>query len=283
MLTSNRLKFLQKLVLDGSRRGESEAAAYFEQNFGLGARLGRGYEYTKLDSEKAKKMLMAMSMPLEFESELMDRADAVIRRGMSEKTGTLAPHANSVAFRIWRDISGEGGFGVGYQVATPVEVGQIECDLTMVVENFETFRQLHQYGWVVDEIRGKSVLVIFRGDSIYKTDCAQQALACLSKPVLGFFDFDPTGLFMCSELGGLAKLLLPDLNMVRRAAMAGKRNDLYYDQVEGFGPTLDKRLQPEIAMAWAVLKEIRVGLPQEWMRDLKQPSVSMDTNQKQSL
>jgi hypothetical protein len=51
-------------------------------------------------------------------------------------------------------------------------------------------------------------------------------------------------------------------------AMAGKRDDLYYDQVEGFGPSLDKLLQPEIAQVWAVMKEIRVGLPQEWMRDL---------------
>ena len=268
MLTPNRLKFLQKLVLDGSRRGESETAAYFEQNFGLGARMGRGYEYTQLDSEKAKKMLLAMGMPLALDPEPMHRADAVIRRGMSEKTGTLAPHTNSVAFRIWRDISGEGGFGVGYQVATPVEVSQIECDCTMVVENFETFRQLHQYGWVVNEIRDQSVLVIFRGDPIYKTDCAQQALARLSKPVLGFFDFDPAGLFMCSELDGLSKLLLPKLDTIRGAAIAGRRNDLYYEQVEGFGPSLEKRLQPEIALAWAVMKEIRVGLPQEWMRDL---------------
>jgi hypothetical protein len=267
MLTSNRLKFLQKLVLDGSRRGESEAATYFEQNFGLGARLGRGYEYTMQDLEKAKNLLIAMGMPLELEAEPMDRADAVIRRGMSEKTGTLAPHANSVAFRIWKDIAGEGGFGVGYQVANPVEVSQIECDCTMVVENFETFRQLHKYGWVVNEIRDQSVLVIFRGDPIYKTDCTQQALALLSKPVLGFFDFDPAGLFMCSELDGLSKLLLPDLNTIREAAIAGRRNELYYDQVEGFGPSLEKLLQPEIALAWALMKEIRVGLPQEWMRD----------------
>ena len=138
----------------------------------------------------------------------------------------------------------------------------------MVVENFETFRQLHRYGWVTEKIRGQSVLVIFRGDPSYKTDSAQQALEFLSKPVLGFFDFDPSGLFMCSELRGLAKVVLPDLKTVRRLAMAGKRDDLYYDQVEGFGPSLDKRFQPKIAQAWAAMKEIRVGLPQEWMRDL---------------
>jgi hypothetical protein len=268
MLTATRLKFLQKLVLDTSRRAESDAAAYFEHNFGMGARLGRGYEYTAMDSEKAKKMLLALGMPLTPESEPMDRADAMVRRGMSEKSGTLAPHASSVAFRIWGGNSGNSGFGVGYQVATPTEVGQIECDCTMVVENFETFRQLHRYGWVTEKIRGQSVLVIFRGDPSYKTDSAQQALEHLSKPVLGFFDFDPSGLFMCSELRGLTKVILPDLKTVRRVAMASKRDDLYYDQVEGFGPSLDKRLQPEIAQAWAVMKEIRVGLPQEWMRDL---------------
>lgn len=46
---------------------------------------------------------------------------------------------------------------------------------------------------------------------------------------------------------GLAKVVLPDLKTIRRVAKACKRDDLYYDQVEGFGPSLDKRLQPEIA------------------------------------
>ena len=268
MFTSNRIKFLQNLIRDGSRRGESEAAAYFEQNFGLGARLGRGYEYTVQDLEKAKNMLFAMGMPLALEAEPMDRGDAVIRRGMSEKTGTLPPHSNSVAFRVWRNISEEDGFGVGYQVATPVEVSRIECDFTMVVENFETFRQLHKYGWLTDEIGGKRVVVIYRGDPIYKIVCANETLARINKPVLGFFDFDPSGLFMCSELEGLSKLLLPDLETIRRAAINGKRNDLYYDQADVFGPTLDKQQRPEIVLAWAMMKEIRVGLPQEWMRDL---------------
>ena len=266
MLTANRLKFLQKLIFDRSRRAESEVAGYFEQNFGIGARLGRGYEYTEADSETAKKMLIARGMPLASGSEPMQRADAVTRRGISEKTGTLAPHADSVAFRIWGAAPRD--FLVGYQVATPLEVSQIKCDLTMVVENFETFRQLQQYRWVEDKFIDKSVLVIFRGDPIYKIENAQQALAGLNKPVLGFFDFDPAGLFMCSKLDGLSQLVLPDLNTVKCAAKAGKRDDLYYDQVAGFGSSLDKQLQPEIAEAWAMMKEIRIGLPQEWMRDL---------------
>jgi len=285
MLSPIQLKFLQKLVLDSSRRGETASAEYFESNFGIGARIGRGYEYTASDSDKARKMLIALDLPVTQETGTIDRADAVLRSGMTEKSGTLAPHGNSVAFRICGNSGTAGtsenwGFGAGYQVATPAEVAQIWSEVkfncTMVVENFETFRQLHRYNWVTQKIRDQTVFVIFRGDPIYKTDAARIVVEQVSgtmggnqnKPVLGFFDFDPAGLFMCSELQGLSKVVLPDMDTLLRATKAGKRDDLYFDQVAGFGPSLDKHPHPEIAGAWSMMKSIRVGLPQEWMRDL---------------
>jgi hypothetical protein len=275
MMTPIRLRFLQSLLIDMSRRSVSAAAAYFADNFAIGARIGRGYEYTPGDLELAKNMLLALGLPLQAVlTDSTDRADAAARPGLSEKSGTIRPHADEVAFQI----IGQGAqlacksvpqTLVGYQVAKADEIRALRCDAAMVVENFETFQQIRRYQWVLRQIEAdESLLVVFRGDPTYRVDAAARVLGSLDTPIWGFFDFDPAGLFMCSEQPRLTRLVLPPLDMVEKEARKGRRGDLFHNQVPVFGPYLDACIQPQIAQAWALLKRIRLGLPQEWMRDL---------------
>ena len=99
-------------------------------------------------------------------------------------------------------------------------------------------------------------------------DDAQKALKGLTSPAWGFFDFDPAGLFMCAELERLAFAVIPELEVLEKLSREGRRNDLFYDQIDGFRSALDNCQQKQIAKAWWLLKRIGAGLPQEWMKDL---------------
>ena len=280
MLSAIQLRFLQALALDTKARSASDAAAYFADNFGLGARIGRRYEYTTGDARRAQELLAAMGLESAALAAGTDRADAVLRPGLSEKIGTVSPHASSVAFQVlsmpasvvdadMKPVAVMPVTSFGYQVGHVREVSAIQSDLVLVVENCETFRQIHRYGWVQAMLPpGKSVLSIFRGDSWFRPDDAQQVLQRSTAPVWGFFDFDPSGLQMCSSLARLEKVVLPPLAALERATRLAKRDDLFYQQTQSAANTLNACKNPEIQAAWALLQRLRMGLPQEWMRDL---------------
>jgi len=148
-ISAIQLKFLQSVVTDVRARAQSAAAAYYCEEFGIGVKIRRSYEYTAADAERAKNLLLSLKLPLTANEGNGDRADAIDRPGMSEKSGTRSPHEDSVAFKVV-DKRPSTMSSIGYQVATAVEVSGIECDITLVVENFETFRQIEWYKWVMD-------------------------------------------------------------------------------------------------------------------------------------
>jgi hypothetical protein len=274
-LTIVQIRFLQSLVTDRSRRKESNAAEYFQRHYGIGARVGRGYEYSEQDCKRAEDILRSHELPLDsLPSGSFDRADSINRPGVSEKSGTTSPHANAVAFKLFGNTEDRTGkqipaTPVGYQVASPKEVAEILADVAIVVENFETFRKIEQYKWVVDSFSTKNaVLVLFRGDNIYKLEDALATLSRMKCPTWGFCDFDPAGLFICSSLPRLSKVLLPPLDALKVAALRGRRYDLFDTQVDQYRTSLNSSTHAEIRGAWELLQALRIGLPQEWTRDL---------------
>lgn len=261
------LKFLQGLLADSSDRSPSASAELFQCERNIGTRIGRKFVYASEDVARAKSLLVALNLPLTAKDQPTDRAGAAVRPGISEKSGTLDPHANAVAFRVF--VGRTPATQPGYQVATVEEVGCLTPDLVMVVENFEALRQLERYEWVMKRLTSAgTTLALFRGDTIYRLDDANRTMDALDCPVWGFHDFDPAGLHMSMLIKNLTEHLVPSHSVLRAAVEVKKRSDLYFSQFDQYGRTLTACSHPQISALWVLMKSLQKGLPQEWMRDL---------------
>jgi hypothetical protein len=266
-ISATELKFLQGLLADGRDRAHSASAELFRREHYIGTRIGRKFVYAPEDVARAKNLLIALNLPLVASDLPTDRADAARRPGISEKSGTLNPHANAVAFRVF--IGRTPVTRPGYQVATVEEVGCLTPDLVVVVENFETLRQLERYEWVMERFTSVgTTLVLFKGDNIYLRKNANRSMDALNCPVWGFHDFDPAGLHMSLSIKNLSEHLVPSLDVLRSAVEAMKRSDLYYSQLGQYANILTACRHPQIAALWTLMTSLQKGLPQEWMRDL---------------
>ncbi len=266
-ISATELKFLQGLLADSRDRAPSVSAELFRRECYIGTRIGRKFVYTPEDVVRAKNLLIALNLPLTANDRPTDRADAARRPGISEKSGTLDPHANAVAFRVF--VGHTPVTQPGYQVATVEEVGCLTPDLVVVVENFETLRQLERYEWVMARLTSAgTTLALFRGDTIYRLDDAHRCVDALNCPVWGFHDFDPAGLHMSMSIKNLSEHLVPPQAVLRAAVESKKRSDLYFSQFDQYGKTLTACSHPQIAALWVLMKSLQKGLPQEWMRDL---------------
>lgn len=265
-LSAIELRFLQGLLVHSGDRSPSASAELFQRECNIGTRIGRKFIYTQDDVARAKSLLLALNLPLTVSEQPTDRAGAAVRPGISEKSGTLNPHVDAVAFRVF--VGRTPAAQPGYHVATAEEVGRISPDLVMVVENFETLRQLDRYKWVMERLAPMGfTLAIFRGDMNYRLADASRALGALDCPVWGFHDFDPAGLHMSLSIKNLVEHLVPPEALLRGAVVAQKRSDLYFDQFAQYARILDECPHPQIASLWVLMKSMQKGLPQEWMRD----------------
>lgn len=259
------LRFLQGLIQSSGDKQLSAVSRRCSEEFLIGTRVGRRFVYDHKDIADATALLQTHGLPI-TSTGIQDRADAATRPGMTEKHGTTAPHDDSVAYRMFRLGM---PLGVGYGVANALEVSQLPADVMMVVENFETFRQLHRYTWVKERLTAiVYCVVVFRGDNVYSIGDAKRCVNCSSLPKIGFHDFDPAGLYMSARLPGLVEHLMPHLSVLEPAVLGGKRSDLYFSQIAQFANGLEKATLANIADAWKLMKRLQKGLPQEWMRDL---------------
>lgn len=259
------LRFLQNIIASPSDKRVSEVARRCSEEFKIGVRVGQRFMYGSSDVGKAIALLNAHGLPITT-SELTDRAGAVNRPGLSEKVGTTSPHQDSVAYRFFRQGTGD---GAGYSVATCDEVSALAADTMMVVENFETFRQLHRYQWVVERMCAwETCLVVFRGDNYYPLSDAQQCVSVSVLPQIGFHDFDPAGLHMSLELPALVEHLIPPMDVLEEVVHAGRRSDLFFGQRRQYGQSLESANRANISDLWAIMKRMQKGYPQEWMRDI---------------
>jgi len=259
------LRFFQDLLLSPGKRQISLVARRCAQEYQVGTRVGQRFVYDEKDLADVRALLEAHGLPL-VRVEAQDRADASTRPGITEKYATASPHENSVAIRVFKQGA---SFGIGYTVASVDEVSEMAADAMMVVENFESFRQLHRYAWVVRRLQSiDCCLVVFRGDTIYPTGDAGRCINGSSLPKIGFHDFDPAGLHLSASLSGLVEHLLPPLPLLESAVAKGKRADLYFSQLAQYSSVLDQATVANIPETWKLMKKLQKGLPQEWMRDL---------------
>lgn len=259
------LLFLQGLIQSPGNKQMSAVARRCSEEFRIGTRVGRRFVYDEKDIADATALLQAHGLPL-TSTGIRDRADAATRPGITEKHGTTAPHEDSVAYRMFR-------FGmpqsVGYGVASALEVSQLPAEVMMVIENFETFRQLHRYTWVMKRLTSVVYcVVVFRGDNVYSIGDATRCVNGSNLPKIGFHDFDPAGLYMSAHLPGLVEHLMPHPSVLESAVLEGKRSDLYFPQLAQFANRLEETTLANIPDAWKFMKRMQKGLPQEWMRDL---------------
>lgn len=259
------LRFLQGLIQSPGDKQLSAVARRCSEELRIGTRVGRRFVYDEKDIADVAALLRSHGLPLNS-TDIQDRADAVTRPGVTEKHGTTAPHGDSVAYRMFHSGTPQ---SVGYGVASALEVSKMTADVMMVVENFETFRQLHRYDWVMKRLNNiVYCVVVFRGDNIYSVGDAKRCVNDSNLPKIGFHDFDPAGLNLSASLPGLIEHLMPQASLLEPAVLKGKRSDLYFSQISQFASGLDKTTLANIPDAWKFMKRMQKGLPQEWMRDL---------------
>ena len=282
MINATQLRFLQGLLKSQLPRDKGHSANYFANNFHIGVLIGRQYEYNDDDVHRATLLLQSLGHSLDSSTtEPISRADMANRPGLSEKSGSTSPHASSVAVRVL-----EGSVPIGkealhatpagiYSVLTVTSLKRLKCEALLVVENFETFRDLDRYAWIRKWFADQGitrVVAVYRGDQLYKIEDAAKAIQVIadqdkSVKFIGFGDFDPAGLHICASLPRLTTVLLPDPFALKAMVLAAQRYDLFHNQAGQYGPSLDASAHPEIHKAWTLLKHFQRGLPQEWMRD----------------
>lgn len=247
--------------------GHSAVADFFHGHCALGTRNGRGFIYLSADHQKAADLLLACGLPLTQLPPGSSRSDAFGRP--HEKSGTVAPHADSIAVKVASGVCSldghplhQAGQGI-YSVLTHAQVLRVSADRLLLVDNVETFRSLQSYKWI--DFDGLNVLAILLGDNFFKENVSMPAVMKRSEPVWAFFDFDPAGLGRACGIPRLERLVLPDSKSLERAVRAAKRSDLFFTHINQWRRTLDEHSNGQISSAWALMSRLQMGLPQEWM------------------
>ena len=266
--------FLQGLVADRPLSRDAGAIAlWFANHHHLGTALSRRVEYQPRHFEQARDLLRNHCLPVQFLGPDALRADAAQYSGQSEKSGTVRPWANTVAVKPpaapggrWASPWSQPG---AFEVLTVEMACQIPCERILTIENFETFRYIEHYTWLMQAmgLSTQSVMVLYRGDAITRADDANQVLRHRAEPVWTFPDFDPAGLGIAAGLPRLERVFLPPHEFLRTQAHGPRALDLFERSFSQRQATLEACEQPEIRSAWGLMKKLRAGLPQEGMRD----------------
>lgn len=268
ILSNTQISFLQRMAINKPEAlGHSSAAEFFHGHCSLGMRKGRGFTYHGADHQKAADLLLASSLPLTQLPPGSSRADAAGWR--NEKSGTVAPHADSIAVKVASGICSLDGHPIHhaeqgiYSVLTRAQLLRVSADRLLLVDNVETFRSLHLYRWI--DFSGLNVLAILLGDNFFKESVSMSVVRSRTEPVWAFFDFDPAGLGRACGIPRLDRLVLPDSVALENATRSARRSDLYFMQIKQWGKTLDRQSNKEISAAWRLMSRLQLGLPQEWM------------------
>lgn len=268
--SSREIAFLQDLVAkDSGQKGVSLASKHFHCHFGMGQHVGSQFVFTKVDAERACQMLANAGIAPEPHGGLLRRSQAGLINPTHEKSGTLAPHQDSIAVKAANgrcECKGHPITPLGYQVFTLEQAREIRVDVLLVVENLESLRFLERNQWI--DYQALTVLAIFRGDGIFRADVVASLLEASRAPVWAYFDFDPAGLGMAARLPRLQRILFPPEEMLVSVARKANQVHLYADQVDQWGKSLTLDDRSMIQRPWSLLRKLRVGLAQELMDSL---------------
>ena len=268
--TAVQISFLQRLAQDTPpARPAGAAAKYFCSEFSIGVLVRNQVEYRAEHFEAAKNLLQLHDLPVLALGPGASRAEAAAFGGMSEKSLSAAPHADSVAVKFLgrctldeRELFAPRG---GYMVLTAEQAMRVSCECILLVENLETFRYLESYSWI-DPV-GLNVLVLYRGDKELPGKTAGEVVRARVEPIWGFFDFDPAGLALANAQppGRLERLVLPSATWLRRASNTQRGRQLFDAQVLAYGAVLEKSEHPAVTGPWQLMKELGSAVTQERM------------------
>lgn len=140
----------------------------------------------------------------------------------------------------------------------------------LVVENWETFEQLHDYRLTLTPTLSDP-LAIYRGDETHGQAVAfNRFLAITACPVMSFPDLDPAGLLIAAAYPRLTGVLAPApaaLDAVLRSPEG--RRDLFQRQVEHARPVLQALpAEHPCRCLWGLVLETRSAVTQERWKTL---------------
>jgi len=259
-LNTKEVEFLRRLVAEQPVERSSLLAIQFSRNEELGVVLGTKVKYHDDDFERATSLLVTRGFSLESPPRGFTRSEAP--RGGSEKSGARAVAQDLVAvLPIGMEVSApkDGFLAMSWQSAI-----SMHYQVLLVCENLETFLQLKEYRWLMDVIKGRPTLGLFRGMvHTFGTDSAARLIKNDHRPTLAFFDFDPRGLAMAASLPRREALCLPPWELLEPAIRNARRDHLFTNSFHGSRAQLDKERDPAIVLAWQRLKLLTKGLNQE--------------------
>jgi hypothetical protein len=264
------IAFLQRLVSERPAfRSGGGFALMFSEHYSLGKPVGNRVEYTDVHLEAAERLLRAHDLPVTALSRQATRADASAYGGMSEKSFSVAPHANSVAVKCLGRCTLDGHElytpDGAHVVLTTEAAGRVACQRLMVVENLETFRRLGAYSWI--DRAHYDVLALYRGDPELPNKDAAAVVQARPEPIWAFFDFDPAGLGLANSLPPerLERVILPPAKWLEQAANTAQGRQLFDSHLGQYERTLDLATHPEVVAAWGLMKRLRSAVAQERM------------------
>jgi hypothetical protein len=269
--TTTEVSFLQRLVADRPPfRASGAAASFFCDNHGLGVCIRRRIEYQDLHFDAAERLLRLHDLPVNPLDPNSTRADVAQFGGLSEKSYSTAPHANSVSLKVLGNCFLDGHLlytpSGANLVMTTEQALRVTCQRVMMVENLESFRRLDEYAWI--DSQGFNVLVVYRGDKQAPLENAASVLVKRTEPIWFFADFDPAGLAMANAapVDRLEELWLPSSDWLTVAANTARGRELFDTQEGQYWATLDASSIPSVRRAWTLMKRLRSGVTQERMQ-----------------
>lgn len=261
-LTPAEVGFLRRLVASSVEHKRADGLAKrMSELHGIGRVVGSRVMYARADFERAEALLESRRIDLKAPQQGFTRSQAA--SGLSEKAGAKAVTDGLVAvvpLHMGMGLPvGSSFLAVHWEAAL-----QWDFDVILECENLEPLTRLSEYRWLDDFVRSRRTLAVFRGcPQVFTPRPPAALLRAASKPVLGFYDFDPAGLVIAAGEPNLEALCLPEWEPLRERALQVRRPALFYPQLRAYQPTLDGLSAGPVRDAWMVLRQVQWGLDQE--------------------
>lgn len=177
---------------------------------------------------------------------------------------TLPGNTLHVAGGSW-DLPYRADLGLDLAAVLVHEIGH---DALLVIENLQTFDDIHSVGMdVMDSLSARDPLVIYRGDTQggARADTIHALIESTILPVYAFVDYDPAGLVIAAGLPRLEKVLAPSLQDLGTLIQAHGIAKRYLEQVAAASHALQQlKMDSRIGPLWEVIHTAGKGLPQEF-------------------